>query len=68
MENSYNIQKISDETQKELRISDVSGSSFHHYEILMNGIYVKDVDSFDGVVDYVNKNFLYGKISYIKHF
>jgi hypothetical protein len=68
MENSYNIQEVSDRTQTELCISDASSGSFHHYEIFMNGIRIKDVDTFDRVVDYINKNFLYGKISYVKHF
>lgn len=51
---------------KALSQTSVSGSSFEHYMIYVNGMFVKDVYSFAEVQDYYNKYFLYGKITYEK--
>lgn len=37
-----------------------------HYEIYVNEKFVKDVYCFQHVLDYLDKYFLYGKISYRK--
>lgn len=53
-------------TEQQFCQTRVSGSSFEHYMIYVNGKFVKDVYSFAEVQDYYNKYFLYGKITYDK--
>lgn len=56
-----------DNTENEaLNKTDVSGSSFEHYMIYVNGVFKLDVYSFKEVQDYYNKYKLYGKITYEK--